>query len=804
MALTTLLLFTFSGNAVALNDLKGAVQPSQWPSSVGLNPQIHGWENALRIWGPDRYQTSLASALSLRGRGDFPFDTPDPTSGNAVSLSNAHDWWGVGQCPRSILLVAGDSPADSLIAASLSDPTGQSQEPYLRRSEAADPLFDPIGGFSRVDTDYAPILVTSSTRSGARALSSATRTAIQDLRSGGCSQARQAIIVGGPSAIPIEVDTELVSIGIDEVFRVEGSNRFATAAAVSTALGTAPLPPTECVDTSVIDGSARMNFYVNAAIEFRSSGTSCIVLEKTVVLADGVAGADALAAGWWTSFWQVPVLLHNGSGKLPAATRSALQSLDVSNLIILGGEARISESVAMEAKAYSGANVRRIAGKDRYATSVEMAKIFGGWWPTGRADEYSSSMVCIAASTGSGRNAQGWPDALGAGPWCAAASGAASNPGAPQRTLAPLTGASPGLVSIPDRPGHDAVPVLLVPSQSSSLPKVVEQFLTEAFEPADSWCSSVVSPAGCAAPGFAVVFGGPSTVSDELVSTVSWLVSGGRTSRGMPATPNLATSFVTGLSMQPVFRESGKGEVQACVNRGGAKDARWLAAGVGASPAVTAIADVMLDGWHVKDGDGITRDGPKGSPGCLKFNVGGFNEAWLRSISATGRSSSYARFRVSLAERFALTSPVASAFPASFSGSDTSEPQVGGGETILVLLSTNPQVGLISEGLVSVVESAGLTLTLTQVADGPRVVADTFNATWNLATAIGTLYGEASGEALFKSGVWHLRGQSGVIGGSVSDAGGLGGFSADLVVNNPGVSDDQISWRFDASLPPDR
>ena len=800
--MAVLALCVVSSEAAAMNDLEGPVQPSQWPSSAGLQPQIDGWENALRIWGPDRYQTNLSAALTFRGMGDFPYDTPDPTSGNAPSLSGAHDWWGVGQCPRSILLVAGDSPADSLIAASLSDPTGQSSEPYLRRSEAADPLFDPIGGFSRVDTDNAPILVTSSTRSGARSLSSATRAAIQDLRSGGCSQARQAVIVGGPSAIPVEVDTELVSIGINEVFRVEGVNRFATAAAVATALGTAASPTAECADISVIDGSARMSFYVNAAVEFRASATSCAVLEKSVVLADGVAGADALAAGWWTSFWQVPVLLHNGSEKLPATTRNALQSLDVSNLIVLGGEARIPESVVLEARSYSGATAHRIAGADRYATSVEMAKIFGGWWPTGRADEFSSSMVCIAASSGSGRKARGWPDALGAGPWCASASGGASNPGAPQRALGPLTGNTPALASIPDRPGHDAVPVLLVPSQFSSLPPVVEQFLTEAFEPADSWCSSVISPPGCAAPGFAVVFGGPSVVSDPIVSRVSWLVSGGRMSREMPINPRLEGPFFTELSMKPVFRESGTGQFQACVTRGGVENARWLAAGVGLSPAVTAIADVMLEGWHVEDNDGVTRDGPKGAPGCLKFNVGGFDDAWLRSIGPTGRSSSYSKFKVALAKRFSLTSHVASMSPTSFSGADTFEPKVRGGETILVLLSTQPQVGLVSEGMVSVVDSAGLTLTLNQVADGPRVVSDTFDATWNLATAIGTVYGRASGEALFDNGVWHLRGQAVVLGGSVARGQALGGFSAELAVNNSGLSDDVISWRFDASIPP--
>ncbi|MEC9059507.1 MAG: hypothetical protein VX410_08235, partial [Actinomycetota bacterium] len=111
-ALTTLVLFAFPGTGTALSDLKGPVQPAQWPSSLGLAPQVDGWGNALRVWGPDRYQTSLSAALTFRGTGDFPFDTPDPTSGNANSLSEAHDWWGVGQCPRSVLLVAGDSPAD--------------------------------------------------------------------------------------------------------------------------------------------------------------------------------------------------------------------------------------------------------------------------------------------------------------------------------------------------------------------------------------------------------------------------------------------------------------------------------------------------------------------------------------------------------------------------------------------------------------------------------------------------------------------------------------------------------------------
>ena len=321
--------------------------PSQWPSSSTVAPQIESWTNAIRYSGPNREQTSLALALGLRGLGDYPFDTPDPSSGGAPTLAAANDWSGVGTCPRAIIVVAGDTPADSLAASSLSDPTDQSTEPFLQRSASADPLFDPIGGFARVDTQTAPIIVTRSARQGATGLGAPARVAAQDLRSGGCTLARQAIIVGGTSAVPASVDDELVGLGYDEVFRVSGATRYATAAAIADALGTGDFvaDATACDDPVVDDGDARMGFYGNAAVELRTNASTCRVLGRTVVLAEGLTGADALAAGWWTSFWQVPVLLHDGSSTLPAATASALSTLAVDNVIVLGGPARIPESV---------------------------------------------------------------------------------------------------------------------------------------------------------------------------------------------------------------------------------------------------------------------------------------------------------------------------------------------------------------------------------------------------------------------------------------------------------------------------
>ena len=199
--------------------------PAPWPDTALARPKMEATAHTLRFFGADRYQTGLAISLGLRGTGSYPFNTTDRSSGGATSLGSASNWWGAKSCPRAIIVVAGDSPADALAAAALSDPTGNSSEPFLQRTAAADPLFDPIGGFARVDTDSAPVLVTRSARSGATALSPATRIAAQDFRSGGCTTARQAIVVGGTAAVPASVDTELVAMGESEVFRVAGATR---------------------------------------------------------------------------------------------------------------------------------------------------------------------------------------------------------------------------------------------------------------------------------------------------------------------------------------------------------------------------------------------------------------------------------------------------------------------------------------------------------------------------------------------------------------------------------------------------
>ncbi len=116
----------------------------------GASPRIEGVAHALRFLGADRFETNLAVTLALRGKGGFPYTTSDRTSGGASSLGAASGWWGARSCPKSVIVVAGDNFADALAATSLSDPTDKGAGPLLERVAAADPLFDPIGGFARV------------------------------------------------------------------------------------------------------------------------------------------------------------------------------------------------------------------------------------------------------------------------------------------------------------------------------------------------------------------------------------------------------------------------------------------------------------------------------------------------------------------------------------------------------------------------------------------------------------------------------------------------------------------------------
>jgi hypothetical protein len=744
--------------------------PASWSSAEG-RAMVDSTAHSIRYFGPDRYGTNQATNLALHGRGGYPFDSPDPATGV----------WGAKTCPRSIIVVAGDSVTDALAASSLSDPLDRSSQPRLTRVAAADPSFDVIGGLDRPDTAAAPIVITRPTRQGASGLSDTAKAVAVDLAHGGCTSAREAVIVGGSSSVPVDVESELVSLGYREVFRVGGRDRYETAADIARALGTGSGPSQPgCADDDVTDGSAELGWYGNAVAEFRSSPTSCVLLPRTVVLADGGEGADALAAGWWTSRWQVPVLLTAPDGSLPPSTRSALQALDVTALLVLGGAARIPESTVNEAAALAGGAIPgRVAGQDRYATSVAMAEQLGGWWPTGHAADFAGSTLCLASS---GRSV-GAADALTAGPWCAAA--AATPSGGPSRLLPPANGSLFRTVGPELTRTHDAVPMLLVPP-ASPLTDDVASFLRAAFSSSDAWCDSVTEQA-CATPGFAVVFGGAASVSQAAVLQTADAVAGGTYGPDVRSdlTPGIGAVFGTTLDLGTVFAGAKAGSPQVCFTRGALVGVRWV---MTAGPTVHPVLDVVRSSAYLRDGDGIARSPGTSRPLCWAEEGAALPGAPIAAVSLSGHRD---EVQLPAGGRLTISNDLAMGLPRSSIGAPLMSDDPSGGRTDLVY-SARPLEGTLTlKDTVAPITDMAMSLHLDrgvhpEAGDDPP---DVVTGTLALTTSAGVVSGTIQAEARFAAGAWTIQGVASWT-PNPSTSGGTGGFTAVLDASG-------LRWRAD-------
>lgn len=182
---------------------------------------------------------------------------------------------------------------------------------------------------------------------------------------------RDVTIVGGTAVVADEVAEALAGIasGLSRIF---GPDRFETAAAISR--------------SSHPDGANEV---------FIALGRS----------APGDALADALTGSPLAAKQGVPLLLVEGD-RLPEPTREELGRLGPDRVVIFGGEAAVSRAVADGIAQATGADVRRIAGTNRFETAVAVAEQL--------AAEQPVREVILA----SGRND---PDALAAGPLAHAA-----------------------------------------------------------------------------------------------------------------------------------------------------------------------------------------------------------------------------------------------------------------------------------------------------------------------------------------------------------------------------------------------
>lgn len=138
----------------------------------------------------------------------------------------------------------------------------------------------------------------------------------------------RVVVLGGESAVSAAVSADVANRTGATVQRIQGDDRYGTAAAVAQEFFQPSLP--------------------------------------LVFVASGERFPDAVAAGAAGARVGAPVLLVQ-SNAVPPATSEALSTLDPDRVVVVGGEQAVSEAVRVQLGA------ERISGADRYATAVALA-----------------------------------------------------------------------------------------------------------------------------------------------------------------------------------------------------------------------------------------------------------------------------------------------------------------------------------------------------------------------------------------------------------------------------------------------
>ena len=181
---------------------------------------------------------------------------------------------------------------------------------------------DALAGGPAAATANAPMLLVSQD-----AVPASTREEVTRLKP------NKIVILGGPGAVSVAVEEQLKALAAT-VARIQGTTRYETAANTSASA-----------------------FAPGVAVAYVGSGTGF---------------ADALAGGPAAVQRGGPVLLTERN-TLPSATRTELQRLAPTSIVVLGGTAAVSAEVETQLRGIAS-SVRRDASYDRYATAVAVSK----------------------------------------------------------------------------------------------------------------------------------------------------------------------------------------------------------------------------------------------------------------------------------------------------------------------------------------------------------------------------------------------------------------------------------------------
>jgi putative cell wall-binding protein len=207
---------------------------------------------------------------------------------------------------------------------------------------------DALAGAPAAAKARGPVLLTDR-----RSLPASTATELARLNPS------KIVVLGGGAAVSDAVVSKLRAYA-GTVVRWAGGNRYSTAATISA-----------------------KSFAPGVGVAF---------------LATAETFPDALSGGGVAGKVGGPILLVSRH-TLPGATATELSRLKPGRIVVLGGTGVISDSVRAAADRYTTGSVSRLAGSDRYSTSVQISKSAYG----------SSDSVFVATGTN-------FPDGLAGGP----------------------------------------------------------------------------------------------------------------------------------------------------------------------------------------------------------------------------------------------------------------------------------------------------------------------------------------------------------------------------------------------------
>ena len=174
------------------------------------------------------------------------------------------------------------------------------------------------------------------------------------------SMGKYPLLYTGKNSLSIETRSALDKMFLDEIYLMGGVNTI----------------------SKKVENSLKRNFphakitRIMGSNRYATSAESARTRAKTtnLIFASGTNFADALYATSLAAHQNAPILLVSNNG-INQSTANFIKSLgNIHNVTIVGGEISVNRSVKNQIEALTKKPVTRLAGADRYASSVEVAK----------------------------------------------------------------------------------------------------------------------------------------------------------------------------------------------------------------------------------------------------------------------------------------------------------------------------------------------------------------------------------------------------------------------------------------------